>query len=445
VKANAGRPRLGRLAAIFLAGTAVLVLVFFWPRTRRAPEPVAAAKAPAPEESSESQPAETPAPSPLKGARVVRGSLIGGVDVEKSTVCPGEDFRVSVRPGTDDSRVVYNIDGEFGTDFILHGSATEEAQSHWVVATDRHKQRDYRKVDVRVLPEDDQRCRSMVMARITQADDLSAPDGKRFEIEPVRGLGAVRSTQWTFGDGEAQTTAGPRVVHGYGRRAQDVETSGFMVTALVIDAEGRRVYARTSVSFRNTYYQARKYTGDRPEPVEYNQFLFGGGTGTVPVRVTNIDSGAVEFKKAVVTTHDCGQGNAPHREEISASELVRGGPVGPGDTDELSLELSSRWMKGSCRLDVELVGDTIPPSTGTRTDGQGPALRPVTASFGFVLDRPLSVAEGGSAEGASEPIQDPAEEAKLLALLKSRGTGYVTQAELDEAPTPPAPAPAATP
>jgi hypothetical protein len=359
---------------------------------------------------------------------ITRAPLIGQVTVEKSEVCPGEDLKISIEPAADAPETTFNIDGKFGQELIVSASMPDE-ESYWIVAS-RGSQRDFREVVVTVLSEQHPRCASEPGASIELSSDAWARDTYHLEAVPLRGLVDIVQVRWSFGDGESQS-GGARVSHSYAERPQTGETSAFLVTAEVVDAEGRTAKARATVSMLNLHYQVRQLGGARVIPVQHERVVEGPANEAkrVAIRLNNIEEKPVRFERGQARLWSCSGQLREH--SFAAGDLLDSTLFPAGQVSEAQVALPAAWTGVDvCRIELGLTGDTEQASLEV-PETHLPA-RPVTADMTFELGMPKSVAQGNDPEFAGQPVTDPELEAALLEIMAEKGTNHVTQEELDQ-------------
>ncbi len=360
-----------------------------------------------------------------------QGPLIGNVTLEKTTVCPGEDMKISMSPLVSEPGTIFNVEGAFGGELILKATLAHE-EDFWVVAANGDK-RDFRKVTVKVLSPTDRLCLQGPAVSVTAKPRAGAPEVYTFQAAVVRGLKEPLRVTWSFGDGSGQQ-AGALVQHSYTARPQTSMASSFIVTADVTDARGRLARGRASVSLHNTYYQARVLTGDRPLPVDYDRFPKQGDRAHFTANLMNIESQPVMLDQAVVRLRPCEASGSATERLVAAADLLSEAELPPGKSSRVTITLDSRWVGPEvCQVDLTLLGDTDPPTTGEPMAINGIAQKDVTVEMSLQLGMPKPVELGGNPEMAVHEVTDPEVVKRLVAIMTARGTNHMTEDELTEA------------
>ena len=270
----------------------------------------------------------------------------------------------------------FNVDGKFGSELIVSPNMPDE-ESFWIVAS-LGSRRDFKEVVVKVLREQHPRCAKTAAASILSAADTWSGDTFHFEVAPLRGLVELAQVHWSFGDGETQS-GGARASHSYGDRPQTSETSSFVVTAEVVDVQGRKATARASVSLLNLHYQARMLGGPRVLPVQYDRFVAGepGEGRSAEIRLNNIEdypvasSGGTRGSGVVVARF---RSTTSQRENCSTAPFFLPARLGA------TIALPSTWaIADVCRVELAFTGDTEPSTNGQLDEESGLPMRPVSA------------------------------------------------------------------
>lgn len=444
------RQRVWKSAGLVLIVATVLTGWWLTRRIRPTPQPsITAGSDSAGQDRPKRSPARPPpfAPPPadekeaieiyerMPELRVTTATLIGDVFVDKPKACLDEDVLISIQALPGHAEASFNVEGKFGNTLIVRPSV-EERETFWIVAA-HENWRDFRKIEVEVLPEDDARCLHAPAATIQATPSKWSAERYDIQVVPLRNLGKIVDVAWSFGDGDTASGA-TRVEHDYGSRPQTSQTSSFVVKAEVVDEDGRKAVARSSVSLANRHYQARELGGTRTLPVSNQRFPDGDRQGPFAASINNIESDPVRFETAKVRLRSCDGSGQDIEQIVPANAVLNVVELPPGQLAEAEITLDADWIGGDvCRVDVTVTGDTVPARTGMPTDRGGLNLSPVSASFSFDLGMPKTVAAGGNPEFAAVPVDDPQLEARLLTALKLLGTNHITDEQLQElAPSP---------
>ncbi|HEY3497074.1 MAG TPA: hypothetical protein VGK73_20385, partial [Polyangiaceae bacterium] len=402
--------KLGALAAIL-----VLAGLLVWWLGREAPE---AARLPAdarpdaplprfPLVTVLREPAETASTAPP--AKPALPPLIEAVEVEKQSVCEGEENLVSVRARSVDGTngfLRYNIAGEEGPSVPLRRFLGEDGNAgvryvrvfgkDGVVASAPIPQYEVRpcrpehvvQVQARLMPNSESEFEFYAELRAN-------PQAKPFF--PLR-------FEWTFGDGSKQTTREPRALHSYEERAQESSYSYVLIQVEAVTEDGERLKGRRSLELQNAAYDdleragvVRLMTRATPRFPE----LDANGVVTQRFRVFHVHDRTVHLDRVVHSRHPLGDGDVPASEEL-APEVLGISEIPPGEGVEVVLTLDTKRETNLFMHGYELFG--------TSEDD-----RAASGSISILRPQGIPTAE------EHVPVDDPVLTAKILATREILG------------------------
>ena len=310
-------------------------------------------------------------------------SLIAGIDVEKTIVCPGEDVRIAVR--VDPSKHLVGFQSEASVQGLPAGEAivrfpTPGKRSFFVAVTDGDRGLDFQTGTVTVLPNKDPKC--VNRPQLVLYARAIAEETYRFEIIASPNVNADHF-RWDFGDGIIQETDTGVVEHSFLGRVQNRPKSVYHVRATALVGNQGAAEARHTVIFANTYF-ATAQAGSPQLPTEYTRYLpkGAGGAYETQIRFANPDSLPIRLEQARLTLHPC-DGSGMRELEVPAASVLAQKELQPG-MQNVRLRLS---VPGSelCAVQVHLEGDTIPPRAGSRLpNGEGTVAR-TTSVLSFTM------------------------------------------------------------
>ena len=429
-----------RRQSLLALALAVLLASLLWPA--RAPRKSAVAVAPAGGPTTEPLPARAanpgepsqPRPEPAARPRPTEPApVIDEITVEKPEVCSGEENLVTVRAHTvngTDEFLHYVVDGAMGSAVplrLLLGNDGRVEGQHVISVFGRNN------VAVTVpVPEykvkDCQPQRVVVVEARVAANTWSAFDfvARIVPLPPpapgIRSEGSHKpfapvSYAWTFGDGEAATTTGPRVSHDYERRSQDALYSYFTVRVDARSESGEVLTGRTTLPLINPAFEAFAQKGVVQLLVALDpRFpeLRPDGRVVQNVRLWHTRREPVTVDAAVVTRYFEGGSGETQPQPVDVGGLLGTTTVPPG----------KEGITTSVVLDT--VTDPGVFSTTYRLSGHSPDGHPAMGSFSVMRPPPRPTADN------SRPVVDPTLKAKILAAREILGKDTVNDEDLWE-------------
>ena len=411
-----------------------------WPSRERRKGVAAAAE---PTRPTASPPARSPVPAaaPLVAKEAVAAPrsppepapVIDEIIVEKREVCSGEENLITVRAHTVNSTnefLHYVVDGAMGASVplrLLLGQDGRVEGKHFVsvfgrtnvavtVPVPEYKVKECQPEHVVVV---EPRVRANTWSDFDFLAKVVAlpppPPGLRSE-GPGRPFVPV-SYSWTFGDGEAATTAGALVSHDYERRAQDSLYSYFTVRADVRDAGGRVLTGRATLPLINEAFEALASKGIVQLLIALDpRFPELGPDGRVVqnVRLWHTRPQPVTIDAIARTRYFEGAAGETQPEPVDVAALL-GATVVPAGKDGITISavLDTITDPGVFSMTYRL--------TGHSEDGHA-----VMGSFSVMRPPPHPTADN------SEPVTAPMLKAKIVAAREILGKGTVTDEDLWE-------------
>ena len=431
-----------RTRILLALALAVVLAGLLWPsRARRR-----AVAAPAdPEDSTSGStvarppvPVEAPGPRPTVVAAPPTPEpppVIDEITVEKPAVCSGEENLVTVRAhtvnGTDEFLHTV-VDGAMGSSVPLRLLLGEDGRvegQHVISVFGRGN------VAVTVpVPsytvKDCQPERAVVVEPRVVANtwgdfELLArvvslpPPGPGIRSEGAHRPFEAVSYSWTFGDGEAATTTGPRVSHDYQGRTQDALYSYFTIRVDVRDASGQTLTGRTTLPLINQAFEAYAQKGVVQLLVALDpRFPELGPDGRVvqSVRLWHTRAQPVTIDAAAVTRYFEGAAGESGPQPVAVTALLGTTIVPPGkDGITTSVVLDTITDPGVFSMTYRLSGHAPDghPVMGSFSVMRPPA-RPTADNSQVNWSRPGP--EGPDRRRARDPRQGPVNDEDLWQL-----------------------------
>ena len=370
------------------------------------------------------------------GERIIEArhlKLIDTVQLDKTRVCPNEDFQVRITQPLDVRvPVQYNVNRYRGNPVVLR-FVDPGVREFFITASDGSVGVDFKRVTLEVLEKDHPDCAGKPLVVLSAR--LAALQGETVELEVTRTQNLTGSLRfhWDFGDGTRAENADRFVTHSYAMRDQDDPSSDITITLTVHDEKNTEVVTRATINFPNTYFLA-EITGNPVMPVEYDRFPTKRGNNyETNLRIKNIDPVTVDLTRAILKRDTCLAGKEPETGEVPASQLLGNTSIGPKRSQSYRLSLPVDLVgEKTCRLEIIFSGDSIPARQGTRI---GPKIDatygPTTATLYLEINAPPGKEEGGGA-GAAERVTDPATIEKLNKARKLLGDRPITPDDIQK-------------
>lgn len=376
------------------------------------------------------EPRATTAPPVKEQTR--NAQLIDRIAIDKPEVCPDEDFRIEAFEAPSEEEVSFIIGDQRGAVAVRR----ERVAGHWtvpVVASRGHAEIEYGEIAVDVLSADDPRCSELATARL-DLEYSPYRDALIFAtVGETRGLTPPLSYTWDFGDGTTAEGHESTVQHSYADRAQDRLTSSFVVIVKVMDNQGQVATTRGSVYFPNLYHEARMVSGNRVLRAVTDALAGTPDRGVhTSIAIDNIEADPVEWSKASLSFEPCDGLDEPSAQQVTPARLLSSTYLPPGETTEVQLQLSPEQIPAdTCRVTVELAGDTVPPRSGQPVSEPGPSYTDVNTQVTYVLQS-FPVHEGGHPLGrTSEPVTNAHELTRLAKAMRLLGKQRIAVSELE--------------
>ncbi len=367
--------------------------------------------------------------------------LIGEITTDKSTLCPGEDFMVSISPESETAgdsplpiaELNFNISGKYGDDIVLHGGMTPGPQSVDITASNGVDKIEHRQIEVEVLDPESPECMDKPLVMLEVRRDLRDQNAVLAKVTATKGLEGTLSYHWDFDDDMQFTTQEPEVRHSYAFRAQERNFSTYVVQVSVVDESGREAIGRNSIHLQNRHYKVRAF-GMRITPVEYERFPRVTPDG-LRFRSTlqNLEDNPVRFDNATLTLQACTGGVEDMHQKVDPKRLLGVDILPAGSLEQTHITLPHDIVTDdTCRVLLSMRGDTVPPKVGQPMENSPIRYRPVTADFTFDIRAPKTLEEGGPKGRASRKIDDKKQLEQLRAISAMLGSDRITPAQLAE-------------
>jgi PKD domain len=365
--------------------------------------------------------------------------LVESVTVDKPRVCPGEDFVATIRGKPENARSTLPIAelnftiGSASGETIALSADQPGVQRYTVVASNGVDKLEHRDFEVEVLPEDDPECAEKRFATLAVAPSRHESDVIEAKVVALHGLEAVVSYEWDFGDGTRRETASAAVTHSYALRDQTRTRTPYLVSVTARDAGGREARGRASIHLMNHYYRARAF-GDRPLRTLRAAAVKKNARGyRVDVALRSYESEPVAFQRATLRQRSCLADRPDRTSQVEPAALALPEQLPANAAQTLALTVPKALLADdTCAVEIELVGDTVPPRTGMAMAGSPIPHRPVSARVDVELELAPPVEHGGSETFAPQPVEDEALLARLQHATQVLGTNRITPAQLAE-------------
>lgn len=357
--------------------------------------------------------------------------IIDEIKVDKTEVCRGEEFLVSVvahTPGhRQDEYLHYTVGYETGQDVpvVLWASDDERDKAPSrrpevtvfglgnvsVSAPIPHvRVKDcsaaYRlDVSARLLPNAPDEFQ--FWARILEHKILAAGQKEHLKerFVPARYI-------WMFGDGTQTETVDPVTTHSFDKRQQDTHYSQFLVSCTAVDARGEKIVGRRSLQLLNSAFEDFHFRGivilmHRSTP----RFPELGADGKVEqkVHVFHRHPGVVTLERISKRTV-YGGGEPAKEESLSPSQLFPTSVLYPEGVTT-TVQFDSRAQPEISMLQYEI--------SGTTDDGY-----PASGRFSVMRPTDLPTKERHT------PVSDPALTARIKRARELLGKEYVTDEDI---------------
>lgn len=342
-------------------------------------------------------------PEKIEKFDITEAKIIQNVILEKTTVCAGEDFMVTVagqNPNGSDASLAYRIGDRRGNPAILRFMKPGKRE-FYVIAQDSGSHVDFREVEINVVECPD-RAQLIVEGKLAGLKSEEA----EFEVVKRSGIGESCTYEWDFGDGSKKSGVYGYVTHNYALRDQKSIQSSFTVTVKASDTDGRTAEGRCSISLPNIHFMS-SLLNDSIIPAQYESFpALKGSRYEVPISFKNIYEADAVFSGATIEAQPC-----------SSPENTPAASASPG-----SLMGTSRIRAGETASDILRVDRSLVPA-GTcnlviRFTGELANRRPVSAAV-YLNIKP----EGGDAGGQNKAVSDKTMIEKLEKAARILGRG----------------------
>jgi hypothetical protein len=346
-------------------------------------------------------------------------------------VCSGEENLITVRAHTrngTDEFLHYVVDGAMGSAVPLRLLLGESGR-----VEGQHEIQVFGKTNVAVtVPVPEYKVKDCQPERVVvleprvaantwgQFDFLAKvvtlpPPGPGLRTEGPHKVFLPASYAWTFGDGDAATTAGPSTSHDYEGRSQDALYSYFTARVDVRDASGQVLTGRATLPLINPAFEAFARKGIVQLLIALDpRFPELGSDGRVvqSVRLWHTRPAPVTIDAATSTRYFEGAAGETQPQPVDVAALLGATSVPPGkDGITTSVVLDTIADPGIFSVTYRLSGHSA--------DGH-----PVMGSFSVMRPPPRPMADN------SQPVIDPALKAWIVAAREILGKDTVSDEEL---------------
>ncbi|MCP4136083.1 MAG: hypothetical protein GY754_34250 [bacterium] len=260
-----------------------------------------------------------------------KANIINDVILEKTPVCSGEEFMVTVKaenPYGSNGDINFRVGNARGNPVLLKYQRPGKKKIH-VFANAGAIHRDHRVLNIDVIS-----CENRPTVEVTNRFSSSTQEEVEFEVVSATGLRGTLSYDWDFGNGKKDRTNSPVTTHNYADREQRSYSSSYIVTVSVSDEQGTTVQGRTSVTFVNVQWLSSR-NKSRVIPVTYNRFpIKNGGRYRVRMRMKNIFNEKISFSAVDAVFSPCSPNNKSVTVQYGADEFFSKNNLNPGEAVE---------------------------------------------------------------------------------------------------------------
>jgi hypothetical protein len=254
---------------------------------------------------------------PAPGVSARAPALIRDVLLEKTTVCPGEDFKVTVLtspPGP----VEVLINGRMGNPQILRFPGRPGKRRIRVVASGSAEGIATVRREVQVVA-----CPGRKFPLISARANPYREQTIDFTVRNAKELGLAKGAYvWDFGDASRATTDRPFVSHDYASSIDPAKP--YVQLEATLTLPGQRAAARKSVTLRSTPYFNRRKGFVRPRVTTSRSFRKMGKSLSGDFRIRSLEEETIDFGEAREELQFCDPKRRAKFRSVPAASVLAG-------------------------------------------------------------------------------------------------------------------------
>jgi hypothetical protein len=278
--------------------------------------------------------------------------MIEEVFLDKTSVCSGEDFSVTLKlKHKDAANLAVRIGENTGNPAIMNFK-TPGIREFYASVRDDSMNVDFKKVSIEVKD-----CGQKEFSTLYAKLSPYKPSTADFEIKIPENSVPLKY-EWTFGDGTVNITDKPFSSHDYGMREQKSFQSTFIVSVKIIYKSASPETVRASVTFPNIHYIS-SLMGDALIPVFYEKFpVIDKNSISSEITVNNIFDEKAEFTDVEIALKSCGRDVSDSIISLSADKILSHRNFFPGTPEKTSLTINKSDISAdTCNITIKLTGN----------------------------------------------------------------------------------------